>query len=241
MLILAVDASTDRLSVAAGAAGAAGGRVAVRSAEGARRHAGLLVPLALDALGELGADLNDVDALAVADGPGSFTGLRVAAAWAKAIVRVRGIPLWSASTLLVRAVTAEAPGDLVLGVHSALRGEWFVGGYRFGADGGVTTELEPAVMTPSAGLRGLEPAAVVGDGAAAAVAAALDVPARLVGPPDGLPEAARLIGLVGRRGGASIVPDPSTWEPTYGRPAEAQAKWEREHGRALSDPAGAAG
>jgi hypothetical protein len=28
------------------------------------------------------------------------------------------------------------------------------------------------------------------------------------------------------------------WEPTYGRPAEAQARWEAAHGRALPNPAG---
>lgn len=239
MLILAVDASTDRLSIAAGQTG---GRMAVRAAEGARRHAGLLVPLALEALGELGADLNDIEALAVADGPGSFTGLRVAAAWAKAIARVRGVPLWTASTLLVRATVAEAPGALVLGVHSALRGEWYVGGYRFGSVGQIVTELAPIVMAPgSPALIQLEPAAVVGDGAAAAVAAALGRSGRVVGPPNGLPEAARLIGLIGRSGGATRIADPATWEPIYGRPAEAQAKWEREHGRALPDPAGAPG
>jgi len=32
-----------------------------------------------------------------------------------------------------------------------------------------------------------------------------------------------------------------TAEPTYGRPAEAQAKWEARHGRALPHPPGTSG
>jgi hypothetical protein len=31
------------------------------------------------------------------------------------------------------------------------------------------------------------------------------------------------------------------WEPTYGRPAEAQVRWEAAHGRSLSDSARDAG
>jgi hypothetical protein len=55
------------------------------------------------------------------------------------------------------------------------------------------------------------------------------------------PRAAWLLELLGRDGGTTEVGNVQSWEPVYGRPAEAQAKWEREHGRALPDPAGASG
>ena len=35
---------------------------------------------------------------------------------------------------------------------------------------------------------------------------------------------------------ARLVAEPLTWEPEYGRPAEAQALWEARHGRALPHP-----
>lgn len=227
MLTVAVDASTDRLSVAVAGPD---GRSATRTADGARRHAGLLVSFVEESLAEVGGALEDVTAIAISDGPGSFTGLRVAAAWAKGVVRARSIPVWTASTLLVRAVAAEAPGRLVFGVQSALRGELFVGGYRFAGSEPIVTVLEPTVVAPGAIASLGRPDVIVGDGAA--LAARWDSVAVIDGSA-GLPDAVRLIGLIGRAGGAVHVADPARWEPTYGRPAEAQAKWEREHGRTL--------
>jgi tRNA threonylcarbamoyladenosine biosynthesis protein TsaB len=234
VIVLAVDAATDRLSVAAGSP--AGGRTAVRVAEGARRHAGLLVPYALECLDELGLGVDAVEAVAVSDGPGSFTGLRVAAAWAKALAGVRGIPLWTASSLLVRAASRGRTGELVLGTGAALRGEWFVGGYRWNPGGAIETVLPPSVMASSSAPPE-RPAVVIGDRSAEAVGAWAGCPV-VVGPPAGWPDAAALIRLIGPAGGAVRVADPAGWEPTYGRPAEAQAKWERDHGRALPNPAG---
>ena len=68
-----------------------------------------------------------------------------------------------------------------------------------------------------------------------AIAAAFDVAI-------GVREDARaLLALDGRPGGVVEVADPSSWQPMYGRPAEAQAVWERTHGRALPDPSYHAG
>jgi hypothetical protein len=63
----------------------------------------------------------------------------------------------------------------------------------------------------------------------------------VIGPPLGLPHAARLLGLVGRAGGARRVDAAAEWEPVYGRPAEAQARWEIAHGRPLPDSVGSRG
>ena len=62
----------------------------------------------------------------------------------------------------------------------------------------------------------------------------------MIAPPEGAPRATALIALADMEGGAGEVPDPSGWEPFYGRPAEAQARWEIAHGRPLPDPAGGA-
>lgn len=238
MIVLAVDAATDRLAVAAGTPG---GITAERTAEGARRHAGLLVDFADLVLDELGVGLDQVDALAVSDGPGSFTGLRVAAAWAKGVARARDLPVWVASSLMVRARAAAQHGLVVVGAGSAMRGEWYLGGYRF-RDEGVDTLFEPSVVGPTAPPPnlGADVDVVVGDSVAAAVARRLGA-GRVIEPPAGLPRAADLIALVGVPGGAWRPPDLSQWEPVYGRLAEAQAKWESEHGRALPDPAGPEG
>lgn len=229
MIVAAVDTASDRLSVAVGEPG---GRTAVRDLAGARQHTGQLIALVDQALGELGASLAEVGALAISDGPGSFTGLRVAAAWAKGLARARGLPLWTASTLLVRAHPHLAPGKMVAAAGSAQRGDLYVAVYRANPTGAIETVVTPAVFAA-----GMDPATI---GAPDLVVADLD-PATLTAWPwplevpvlRGSPNAGDLIALIGRAGGASEIQDVPWWEPDYGRLAEAQVKWERAHGRPL--------
>lgn len=234
MNTLALDTTSDRLSVAARRPA---GRVSVREATGARQHAGLLVPLVLEVLAEAGLDPGEVTRLIVADGPGGFTGLRVAAAWIKGFSRDRNVVVRAVSTLLVRAAAARAPGRVVLGVASALRGELYVAGYQFGA-AGVSTVLEPMVLA-SGHRPPLEGPvdAIVGDVADEVVRGWGYSAAVVIGGPQGLPDAARMLELADLAGATVPVEDIGRWEPIYGRPAEAQAKWERIHGRTLPNPA----
>ncbi len=232
MIGLAIDTSTDQLSVAA----AHDGRVAERSAVGARRHAALLGPLVAGALGELGVEVHEVTDIALADGPGSFTGLRVGAAWVKGVCHGRQVRVWTASTLLVRAVVADGAG-VVASLGSALRGEFYLAVYRLDRANPIQTLLAPTVVAGGADLGlALVPDAVVSDlpvGQWEAFGWARS--SRKIGPPEGLPTASALLRLVGRPGGARPVLHLGAWEPEYGRPAEAQARWERVHGRLLDD------
>lgn len=222
------------------AVGGAAGDAVEESLVGARRHAGALLPMAQRALARRGIGLDGVEALALSDGPGSFTGLRVGAAVAKALVQARGLPLWVAPSLMVRAAgVASDDGALVLAVTDALRGEVYAGAFRF-EPGRVAVELAPAVRRPG-DLAGLlpAPALLVGD-LPDPVATAIEGWAgrRLVRSPDGAARARSLLDLVGRTGGARRLTEVTSWEPDYGRPAEAQARWETAHGRPLPDPAG---
>jgi tRNA threonylcarbamoyladenosine biosynthesis protein TsaB len=178
----------------------------------------------------------------VSDGPGSFTGLRIGASVAKALVHTRRLPLWTAPSLLVRAAGVARPGALVLAVANALRGEVYAAAYRFAPDG-IRTELIPSVRRPE-DIVGLpfQPDLVAGE-APAPILAILEewVGRPVVGPPEGSPRAAQLLDLVGRPGGAREVVAVPEWEPVYGRPAEAQARWESAHGRPLPDSVGSPG
>lgn len=208
-MIVAIDSTTDRLSVAVGGTG---GRVVTHHVEGARRHAAELPGRVDAALASLGARWLDVLTVLVADGPGGFTGLRVAVAWAKGVVRGRAPRLGVASTLLVRASNGSTLGETVVGVGNAMRGELFAARYRFEPNGAIVELAEPRV-----------------------IAAVID----LAQPGDrvahGPPEAADLIGLLDRPGGLRWIDQVATWEPNYGRLAEAQVKWERSHGVGLDD------
>jgi len=257
---LALDTATDRLSVAVRLPTAADGTPGVVLEEelaGARLHARSLLPIADDLLRRAGAGPAALAGVIVADGPGSFTGLRVGAAVAKALVATRGVAFRTAPSLLARAVAgvkaaaqhvrhANGEGAPVLAVSDALRGQLYGALYGF-PPGRVVELLAPRVWLPGeleAAVEALgaraRPAALVGDlptpllGRLEAWSGCTPLPA-----PAGAPHASALLALLDRAGGTT-APDAATWEPVYGRPAEAQAKWESTHGRPLPDPAGGA-
>ncbi|OLD10107.1 MAG: tRNA (adenosine(37)-N6)-threonylcarbamoyltransferase complex dimerization subunit type 1 TsaB [Deltaproteobacteria bacterium 13_1_40CM_3_69_14] len=84
--------------------------------------AGDVLPAAL-------GDLDGIDAVAVGLGPGSFTGLRVGLAAAKAIAYARKLPIAGASSL--QAIAAGERG-LVYAATEARKGELFVQAFRDG-------------------------------------------------------------------------------------------------------------
>ena len=238
-MLLAIETATDSASVALGLPGA---DPLEENVPGARRHAAALLPMIQTLLRRAGASLDDVSGIVLSDGPGSFTGLRVGASVAKALVHARGIPLWVAPSLLVRAAGVARGNALVLAVAGALRGEVYAAAYRFLPDR-IHTELAPSVRHPDDLVRGGSvPEIVVGEAPADIIAALEAWTGRpVIGPPDGSPHAGRLLGLVGHAGGARRVEAAAGWEPVYGRPAEAQARWEMAHGRPLPDSVGSPG
>ena len=139
----------------------------------------------------------------------------------------------------MRAAGAGCPDATIVAVSDALRGDIYAAAYRFTA-GSIVTELAPTVCRPDdLANRVRRPAAIIGDLPPAARETIEQWSGRTVVPsPAGAPDARRLLGLVGRAGGAREVTSPEGWEPEYGRPAEAQARWETTHGRALPDSAG---
>lgn len=117
--------------------------------------AGDVLPAAL-------GDLAGVGAVAVGVGPGSFTGLRVGLAAAKAIAYARRIPIAGASSLL--AIALDEPG-LVYAATEARRGELFVQPFREGApQGAVQVVLAADLRLPEGArlIRGPPRAAAVG-------------------------------------------------------------------------------
>jgi tRNA threonylcarbamoyladenosine biosynthesis protein TsaB len=222
-MLLAIDTATDRASVAVGEASAI---LSQETIVGARRHASQLLPMVERCLEQAGASLPGLQGILLADGPGSFTGLRVGASVAKALARVQPIPVWVAPSLLVCAAGLRpGPGETVVAASDALRGDLFVAAYRFEPDR-IVTLLGPVVRRLTDLLAELPPSARFCGPAAPKF-----------GAQPTWPVAGELFGLL-RRGGVHLVADISAWEPTYGRPAEAQAKWERDHGRLLDHPLG---
>lgn len=234
-LTLALDTATDVASLAV----ALDGRVMAEVALPGRRHAAALLPGINGALQMVSASLRDVTRVLCADGPGSFTGLRIGLATAQAIVHANGAV--TAGTLPSLLATAWGAAGIAEGpvaaVYDALRGDVFGAVYAFRPDR--VEVLVPPTVGPLAALRErctVPPAVVVGDLAVLDEAAVRSWTGRP--PVAASPRAAALIALDGVEGGIRDIPDLVTFEPDYGRPAEAQVRWERAHGRALPDSGG---
>jgi tRNA threonylcarbamoyladenosine biosynthesis protein TsaB len=231
---MAIDTATEIGSVAVAVAG--GDVVEVRI--GDRRHATSLIPEATALLERAGAAWGDLDEIVVADGPGSFTGLRIGFASVRGVlhahpeIAVRTIP-----SLLGAAWTArEGDDDTVAALYDALRGEVFVAVYRFGKD--APEELVPPTLLPVSELTSLvRPRVAVGDGVAAYAKEVRGwIGAETVS--HGGASARALLELAVLEGVAGPVLDLDAWDPTYGRQAAAQDRWEAKHGRPLLDPSG---
>jgi tRNA threonylcarbamoyladenosine biosynthesis protein TsaB len=99
------------------------------------RHTTALMGLIADLLEQAGSGWEDLDRIAVGVGPGTFTGLRVGVATARALARARRTPLVGVSTLrslAMNATSAQTGFESVLAVLDARRSEVFVAGWAPG-------------------------------------------------------------------------------------------------------------
>jgi tRNA threonylcarbamoyladenosine biosynthesis protein TsaB len=201
---------------------------------------------------EAGVTFDQIRAIAVSDGPGSFTGLRIGWAAAKGLAHERQLPLYTAPSLFGAAFAAWRGSDEkdapIAACYDALRGQVFAAVYRF-SPGVVSTLVGPSLLTLAelARVTPVRPRVVVADGRGS-VSDELYLwtgrtPISLTHPAFGSVAAAlcELAEWPGAGDGSlARVADPATREPVYGRPAEAQVKWEARHGRPLPNPTGSA-
>lgn len=232
MRVLAIDTSLARGSVAAVSEGRSIEIVLPVAGEHARRIGGALAGSAE----ALGWTVGDVELVAVVRGPGSFTGLRVGLATAKALAWATGAALVGVSGFEVIARrTARRGGTFDVPLHVAYdagRGDLFVAeatpapglpaGFRLSP---------PRLATATAWLAELPAGASVTGPGLAVVADALARRADLaIAPPDAWPPTAadtaelagRLHAAGQRDAPAALVPDylrPSYADETAGRPA----------------------
>jgi len=113
-------------------------------------YADALLPVIEDMLARAGRPKQDLDAVGVTIGPGSFTGIRIGVATAKGLAWGLGCDLMGVTSLaaMAAALLDEHPGaELAVPVLDARRGEVFAGVFkREGA--WVRSVAEPAARTP---------------------------------------------------------------------------------------------
>ena len=181
-----------------------------------------LMPAVAECLGEAGVGRDEIARIVCGAGPGSFTSLRVAGSVAKGLTAGYGVELYAVSSLLLTASGARPslPSGEYLSVLDAMRGEFFAARITI-RPGGVASQAGPATLISADQLANLgmsEPAlTTIG-------------PGQLI---DAHPHArgvAPILASIVKAGPVNLA----SWEPDYGRLAEAQVRWEAAHGRPLA-------
>lgn len=169
--ILSLETSGTILSVALADGGTV---VADRVCREPRMQAALTAPLVKEVLNAAGLRAQDLDAVCVSKGPGSYTGLRVGTSTAKGICFGAGVPLIAVSTLDILAsipdpsyVIPDLIGDLtaIVPMIDARRMEVYTAVYS--PAGERLTEIEAKVIGPDSFAAELAagPVLFIGDGA----------------------------------------------------------------------------
>ena len=176
MSTLAFDMATPATSVAL--CRTDGGTLEARDDPPAGRrpgHATRLMPLAHELLEHAGIGWSDLDRIAVGVGPGTFTGLRIGIATARALARARGIPLVGVPTLqslAMNALALDPPPGTILAVVDARRREVFLAAWRpEDVEHRGREALAPRVLAPQEAAKLIDglplPVLAIGDGALA--------------------------------------------------------------------------
>ncbi|HEY8831630.1 MAG TPA: tRNA (adenosine(37)-N6)-threonylcarbamoyltransferase complex dimerization subunit type 1 TsaB [Gemmatimonadaceae bacterium] len=189
-----------------------------------KREAGrgdALMPAIAECLKETGIKGEEIARIVCGAGPGSFTSLRVAGSVAKGLAVGYGVDLYAVSSLALTVTGARPalPAGEYLSVLDAMRGEYFASRVTLVSDGTVI-QPEPTTLISAAELAEL---------------AEREQVVRIVGPGQSLdfrPHAGGVAPLLEALVGLGAV-DLASWEPDYGRLAEAQVRWEAAHGRPL--------
>lgn len=128
MLILAFDTSTPAVAVAVLRDDEV---IGSREEIDARRHGELLAPSIEAALADARVSLREVDVLAVGNGPGPFTGLRVGLVTARSLSHALGVPAYGVCSLDALAAAGAGAGELFVATD-ARRREVYWARYRDG-------------------------------------------------------------------------------------------------------------
>ena len=100
-----------------------------------KTHSQTLLPMLDEVSKMIELNLNSVDAIAVAAGPGSFTGLRIASATAKGLGLSLGCPIISVPTVDALAFNLWGQSGVICPIMDARRGQVYTGLYSFLEDG----------------------------------------------------------------------------------------------------------
>jgi tRNA threonylcarbamoyladenosine biosynthesis protein TsaB len=127
-------------------------------------HTVELAPVVSQVLDRAGQDASDLDGIAVAIGPGSFTGLRVGLAVAKGMCLATHVPLVGIPSLDILAAAQPVNAQRMVATLRAGRGRLAIGWYKAVDGEWQPTAKGPEIMSPRALSQKLtEPTLVCGE------------------------------------------------------------------------------
>jgi len=107
------------------------GQVFTATAASGKQHSDTVLPLLQDVLKQADLTWTDLKMLALGQGPGSFTGLRIAAAMLAGINASLHLPIWGLSSLAITAMQTQSDKPVWV-LEDARAGEVFAGYYQQG-------------------------------------------------------------------------------------------------------------
>lgn len=141
MKTLGIDTTTKNGGVILGSGGM---RVGVESLGNPREYSDQIIPAIENLLAQNQLRLQEIELIAVANGPGGFTGVRVGLAVAKAITQSLKIPSLGISTLEALAYRSRERTSLIAPMIDAQRGQIYAAIYEF--SGNESVLISPEVL-----------------------------------------------------------------------------------------------
>ena len=132
MKILALDTSAGTATAAISTNGFLTGEISIRNG---RTHSQKVIPMIESLLEMVDCKPEDIDLFSVANGPGSFTGLRIGVVTIKAMAYALKKPVCEVSTLMALACTVDEQDGLVCPIMDAETAKYaqvYIESSRFG-------------------------------------------------------------------------------------------------------------
>lgn len=205
--------------------------------ESEKNHSEKLIPVIKAMLEECGLQPTCIDAVAVAKGPGSFTGLRIGVVTAKGFAFASNIPIIGINTLDGLAYNAAIFGGLICPILNALRGNVYTALFR-SKNGGIERLSEYKVLHIDDVLKRVdeysEPVVFLGDGVPlfrSEIKRVLGNNAKIAPPMLFMPRASSIaaLGIEGLKRGEGE--SAFSLMPFYLRKSQAEIQLERKKGR----------
>ncbi len=201
-----------------------------------RRHTSELLPLVREMLDAAGLALADVAVFAYSAGPGSFTGLRVAATVARMIQSAVGCRVVAASTLEVvarNALAAGCPPPRIVAMLDARRGQAFGATFEPRQGGELEPVVPPGIYEPARLLADTPPPfCIVGTGIAVHRAACEASAGQVLDEAFWTPAAEQVLHIARREASAGRFCPPEEIRPYYLRPPECEEVYEQRRAEA---------